>query len=356
FRLIETTGRNEILSIFEHQKPQLVLILSSKETLENELTAVKKIRGRDPQVPIIFLAKYSSEARAIAAFRAGVSDYFRVPFGREELLASVQKCLQAVNVRASAYSAASGFEGWPNPPMIGQSQPMQEVKAYLQKVAATDSTVMITGETGTGKELAAQLIHRRSLRGDQPFVCINSAALPENLVESELFGYDRGAFTGAAAAKPGKFELAIGGSVFLDEIGDMNAYAQAKILRSIESKEICRLGGKSPIALNVRVIAATNRDPEQLVAGGSFREDLYYRLNVARIHLPPLRERKEDIPELAAFALENLNRRLWRRVHGLTEEAMACLMRYDWPGNVRRTDERSGGCLHQSPPLEDRLG
>ncbi len=212
---------------------------------------------------------------------------------------------------------------------------MRQAKAYLAKLAATDSTVLITGETGTGKELAAELIHRNSPRHKKPFICVNCAALPEGLVESELFGYERGAFTGAVAAKPGKFEMADKGTVFLDEVCDMNPYAQAKILRSIECKEVYPLGGRGATPLDLRIIAATNQNPEQLMAEGKFRKDLYYRLNVARVHMPPLRERKEDILRLISHAIENLNRRFKRNVQGLTDEAMATLFRYDWPGNVR---------------------
>ncbi len=206
---------------------------------------------------------------------------------------------------------------------------------YLHKIAPTDSTVLVTGETGTGKELVAELIHCNSPRATQPFVCVNCAALPGNLVESELFGFDRGAFTGAVTDKKGKFELADGGTVLLDEIGDMNLNAQAKILRSIEQKEVYPLGGKKAVPLDVRVIAATHQDLEQLFSAGKFREDLYYRLNVVPIHLPSLRERKEDIPILAAFAINKLNQRYNHNIQGLTDEALANLMRYDWPGNIR---------------------
>ena len=203
------------------------------------------------------------------------------------------------------------------------------------KVATTNSTVLITGETGTGKELAAELIHQNSSRHKEPFVCINCAALPESLVESEMFGYERGAFTGAVALKQGKFELAEGGTVFLDEIGDMSPYAQMKILRTTEKKEICRLGGKGAIPIDVRIVGATNRDLEQLIEKGNFRKDLYYRLNVARVHLPPLRLRKEDIPSLLKHYIRKFNQRFGREVEGLAEEALDSLLRYDWPGNVR---------------------
>lgn len=194
---------------------------------------------------------------------------------------------------------------------------------------------MITGETGTGKELVAESIHAQSPRKREPLVRVNCAALPDSLVESELFGYDRGAFTGAEAVKKGKFESAGDGSVFLDEIGDMNPYAQAKILRSIERKEICRLGGNSNIPLNFRVIAATNRDPEGLIISEQFRSDLYYRLDVARVHIPPLRDRKEDIPLLAEYGIAKLNRRYNRHIEGISANARSMLQRYNWPGNVR---------------------
>jgi transcriptional regulator with PAS, ATPase and Fis domain len=219
--------------------------------------------------------------------------------------------------------------------MIGDSSSMREIKSYLLKVATTECTVLITGETGTGKELAAEMIHQNSPRRKKPFVCINCVALPESLLESELFGYERGAFTGAYSSYTGKLNLADGGTVFFDEIGDMAPSAQAKILRAIEGKEIYRLGGRKGIFTDLRVIAATNQDPEQLVADGRFREDLYYRLNVARVHLPALRDRKEEIPPLLAYYLRELNQRYGREVEGFTEEALASLLHYDWPGNVR---------------------
>jgi transcriptional regulator with PAS, ATPase and Fis domain len=211
---------------------------------------------------------------------------------------------------------------------------MRTVKSYISRAAVTDSTILITGESGTGKELAAELIHRSSLRNEKPLVCVNCAALPDSLLESELFGYERGAFTGAAGAQRGKFEQANGGTILLDEIGDMDLHAQAKILRTIESKEVCRLGGNKSTPLDVRFLAATNQDLERLLTEKKFRLDLYYRLNVARIHLPPLRERKDDILDLFNYYIRELNRRFGRAVVGFTDEALDHLMRYDWPGNV----------------------
>lgn len=219
--------------------------------------------------------------------------------------------------------------------LIGDSPAMREIKAYIGKVAAADSPVLITGETGTGKELVAELIHRHSRRAAMPFVWINCAAIPDSLLESELFGYERGAFTGAQSRKAGQLELADGGTVFLDEIGDMSPYAQAKILRAIENKAVYRLGGRRSVPLDVRVIAATNQDLERLIAAEKFRKDLYFRLNVARIHLPPLRERRDDIGLLCAYYLREFNQRFRRQVQGLTEEAMVAIVGHDWPGNVR---------------------
>jgi transcriptional regulator with AAA-type ATPase domain/transposase len=212
---------------------------------------------------------------------------------------------------------------------------MQAIKAYIAKVASTESHVLITGETGTGKELLAEQIHRQSRRSQQPFVCINCTAVPDSLLESELFGYERGAFTGAGALNRGAFEQAEGGTLFLDEIGDMSPHAQAKILRAVEGKEVRRLGGQRSIPLDIRVVAATNQDLEQLVAAGQFRKDLYFRLNVARIHLPPLRDRKQDLGPLCEYYIQVLNEQLGREVESLTADVLSCLLRYDWPGNVR---------------------
>jgi transcriptional regulator with PAS, ATPase and Fis domain len=219
--------------------------------------------------------------------------------------------------------------------LIGESAPMQEIKAYISKVAATESNILIMGETGTGKELVAELLHKNSPRQHKPLVCINCAAIPDSLVESELFGHERGAFTGAHATQDGLLKQAAGGTVFFDEIGDMSPYAQAKILRAIERKEVQRVGGKHSMAVDIRIIAATNQDLEHLVTEGKFRSDLFFRLNVARIHLPPLRDRKEDIPLLCMHYIQELNRRLGREVEGLSDTAWEALLRYAWPGNVR---------------------
>lgn len=317
--------------LIQDRKPHLVLLGGSHGNFSEVLSLINDIRSLDPSLPIVIIVQHSSEDSVIAAFRAGVTDYLKIPFRKRDLVKRINASLNG----ASKHMRPKGNNGQLKHPMIGDSRTMQEIREYLQDIASTDSTVLISGETGTGKELAARIIHENSFRKGQPFVCVNCAALPENLVESELFGYDRGAFTGAIVSKPGKFELASGGSLFLDEIGEMSSYAQAKVLRSIENKEIVRLGGNVEVPTNVRVIAATNRNPEKLVEDRRFREDLYYRLNVVRIHMPPLKERKEDIPQIVDWALYNLNRRYNTYVAGMTDGVKTCLMRYDWPGNVR---------------------
>jgi DNA-binding NtrC family response regulator len=327
FEVIEALDKTSALRSFQTRKPDLVIICSSGDSSRNGLKTVAQIRRQDRGVPLFLITRNSSEAQVVAALRAGVTDYFKWPVLYEDLIASVKRNL--------SYHKRNLSETGIDEPMIGDSAAMREIKAYLVKIATTDSTVLITGETGTGKELAAELIHRNSPRHQKPFVCINCAALPESLVESEMFGYERGAFTGAVASKRGKFELAEGGTIFLDEIGDMSPYAQMKILRTTEKKEVCRLGGKGAIPINVRVIGATNRDPEQLIEKGIFRKDLYYRLNVARVHLPPLRLRKEDIPSLLKHYIRKFNLRFGREVEGFTDEALEYLFHYDWPGNVR---------------------
>jgi len=330
------SGADDVPELIAQQPPDIVLACSYHRRIEDSLLLVKQIRRQDRLIPIIMLTRYSSESRAIAAFRAGVNDYHKLPISNHTLWASIRRLTGAPHVPETAPADVDHRSCNPDcPVMIGQSRSVQEIKAYLQKVAAADSTVFITGETGTGKELAAEMVHRSSSRKQNPFVRINCAAIPEGLAESEIFGHERGAFTGAVAAKPGKFELANGGSVLLDEIGDMCAIAQAKILRTIERKEVSRLGGKSTFPVDVRVIAATNRNPEELVSAGEFRKDLYYRLNVARVQLPPLRERKEDIPYLLQHFISRYNHRFTRQVEGFSDEALNYLLNYSWPGNVR---------------------
>ncbi len=329
--IIESDRTDEIISLVKSRAVDTVIICSGSKAADSIPDIIKNIRIHDRSIPVIFVTKYSSEELAISALKAGVNDYLNTPFSINELIRSIRR-LTSKNF-PNHISVRKQDNG--NSPMISKSRVMKDIKEYLHKIAQTDSSLLITGESGTGKELAAEMVHNNSSRSKKPFICINCAALPENLVESELFGYDRGAFTGAVSSKPGKFVMAEGGSVFLDEIGDMNPYAQAKILRSIESKEVYPLGSTKVIPLNIRIIAATNKDPKKLIENGKFREDLYYRLNVARVELPSLKERKEDISQLIDHAVIMMNKRFNRRVKGFTDEAMAVMFRYDWPGNVR---------------------
>ena len=337
FEVLEAPDQTDVLHLLQDGQPDLIIFGFSRKSSRDGLEGlVEPIRQHDRRIPIILITAHSSEAQAIAALKAGVNDYFVMPFSYEELAASIKRSLFDFYKPSSTDHKIAVQDYNHNQFMIGNSIPMQEVKGYLKKVAATDSTVLITGETGTGKELAAELIHRNSPRHEKPFCCINCAALPDSLLESELFGYERGSFTGAVASKRGKFELAIGGTVFLDEIGDMSPFAQAKILRAVERKEVHRLGGgNGGIPVDIRIISATNQDPERLVKEGKFRKDLYYRLNVARVHMPTLRDRKEDLPRLMEHFIQELNRQFCREVEGFTEEALSSLLLYDWSGNVR---------------------
>ncbi len=334
--LVSDCTDTEIGASLQKEAPNLIVVIHSGEDPSDSLKLLEEIRRQDKSIPLILIANKSSEELAIASLKLGVSDYLKQPLSFQDFLNSVSACL-SLNVPATSSSTCtpSSTDLVCADRMIGQSQSILEVKTFIQKVALTDSTVLITGETGTGKELAAELIHLNSPRHKNPFVAVNCVAIPDTLLESELFGHERGAFTGALASKDGMLKAAEGGTVFLDEIGDMTLLAQAKILRAIESREVCRLGGKKRIALDIRIIAATNQNLEQSLAKGNFRNDLYYRLNVARLHLPALRDRQGDIALLADYFISELNHRFKRAVQGFTDEALGLLVNYEWPGNIR---------------------
>lgn len=331
FNTFEGLNKTDIEKRLSQMDLALAVVSCERNDGRDGLDVVQQIRFRDKKVPLIFIPKMSSEALAIEALRAGVDDYFCLPFSCEEVVQSIKKRLSFL----AADTTHTDVHNSPSPVIVGDTPCMRMIKSYLIKVAQTDTNVLITGETGTGKELVAQLIHHYSARHKKPYVCINCAAIPDNLLESELFGYERGAFTGASTAYAGKLPSAAGGSVFFDEVGDMSLFSQAKILRAIENKEVYRLGGKKSIPVDFRIIAATNHCLETAVAENKFRKDLFFRLSVARIHLPPLRERKEDIPLLINHYLPELNRRSGRRVRGFSAEVLSCLLSYAWPGNIR---------------------
>lgn len=348
FDVQELSDPGDLVRSFRDRPPDIVVVGASGGPTRDELEIALQVRGWHRSVPLLLLTARSSEERAITALRAGISDYLKHPVSPEALVASVSRCLAGARAApAGVLGAAAGDLA--TDAMVGESRVMREVRARISKVAATDSTVLITGETGTGKELAAGLIHRSSRRRARPLTCINCAAIPDSLVESELFGYERGAFTGAHAAHEGQLQLAGGGTVLLDEIGDMSPYAQAKLLRAIETRVVHRLGGSRSETLDIRVIAATNQDLDRLVTEGKFRKDLYYRLKVVQVHMPPLRERRQDIGPLVEHCLRELNERLGSRITGLTSDALEDLVGYDWPGNVRELKNLLEGLAVEVP-------
>ena len=296
------------------------------DTDEASLSLVGRVRARELTLPVILVASHGSERLAVAAFEAGVSGYLSEPWTPEDLLALLKR------VHLTREDDEPQLAG---PVLIGSSHSISELRRYVRQVATTDCNVLILGETGTGKEVVAESLHANSPRRDKPFVCINSVAIPESLVESELFGHERGAFTGATFSQVGKLVFANRGTVFLDEVGDVAPSIQAKLLRTIESRRVYQLGSNRAIDLDIRVVAGTNQDLEKAMGENRFRRDLYYRLNVVRIDLLPLRERPEDIPLLIRHFFDHFNSRWKRRLSGLSPRALDVLLSYSWPGNVR---------------------
>jgi len=298
---------------------------------------LKEVKDLSPETVVIVITAYASTETAVDAMKLGAYDYITKPFKNEEIRLVVQKALEKRSLRKEnlllrrEIEAKAGFENF-----VGKSDAMQKIFSLIRQVADTRSTVLITGESGTGKELVARAIHQSGARKNSPFVAVNCGALPESLLESELFGYMKGAFTGAIANKQGLFEAANGGTLFLDEISATTPALQIKLLRVLQSKEFKRIGGTADIKVDTRVVAASNRDLSQETARGTFREDLYYRLNVIPVHLPPLRERKDDIPVLIDFFLRKLS--VEGKVKKISPEAVKHLTAYRWPGNVRELE------------------
>ena len=300
------------------------------------MTLLKELNTIMPGLPVIMLTAYGNVNSAVVAMKHGAFDYLTKPADNEELKAVLAKALdysRLVDENEKLKSAAGATEQ-----MIGSSQGMLHVKDLIEQAGPSEATILVLGESGTGKELVAEGLHRASQRADKPLIKVNCAALPADLLESELFGYMKGAFTGANANKPGRFQLASGGTLFLDEIGEMDPVLQAKILRALQEKVVEPLGSVSPVETDVRIIAATNRDLKQEVEKGNFREDLYYRLSVLEIRIPPLRERVGDLPSLVAYLLEKLGRKNNKKVRSVSPSFLDVLNRYDWPGNVRELE------------------
>jgi DNA-binding NtrC family response regulator len=303
------------------------------------LDVLRAAKSADPDIPVIVMTAYGSIDEAVQAMKDGAYDFLQKPVDSNHLMLLVDRALEQARLRTEnvllreEWSVRYGF-----PCIIGESETMKRAVAETQRVAMTDTTVLLLGESGTGKELFARAIHHLSPRRERAFVAINCAAIPETLIESELFGHERGAFTGASERRAGKFELASGGTIFLDEIGELPVGAQGKLLRAIEEKTVDRIGGRAPIPVDVRVVAATNRDLQSAAERGEFRRDLYFRLAVFPLVIPPLRERGDDIALLARHFAARFGTELRRREATLSEEALELLRRHDWPGNVRELE------------------
>jgi two-component system nitrogen regulation response regulator GlnG len=328
------TGRQGLEAV-RRLRPDVV-ILDVRLSDMSGLEAFDRIREMDARLPVVIITAYAATETAIEAMKRGAFEYLLKPVDFHQLAEVVQRALELSRLQ----HVPAVFEGEAPEdnadPIVGRSPAMQEMCKSIGRVAPRDVTVLITGASGTGKELVARAIYSHSARAGKPFLTINCAAIPETLLESELFGHEKGAFTGADRRRIGKFEQAHGGTLFLDEVGDMSAATQAKLLRLLQEQRFERLGGNETIQTDVRLLAATNKDLGQEVAEGRFRGDLLYRLNVITIQLPPLRERREDVPLLVEYFLRRLGRGLGLTVHSVTPEARQCLEAYDWPGNVRQ--------------------
>ncbi|HSL18601.1 MAG TPA: sigma-54 dependent transcriptional regulator [Methylomirabilota bacterium] len=326
---------DEALAAIDDEVPDLVLCDWRMPGRDGgELLA--EVRRRALGCGFVVMTAYGSIAHAMEAVRLGADDYLSKPFERDALLLAVRRVLRTRRLESENRLLRDAVgEGDRFGRLIGSSPPMQRLYRTIEKVAATDATVLVLGESGTGKELVARTLHRSSRRGDGPFVAVNCAAIPDTLIESELFGHERGAFTGAHRRRPGRFEEAAGGTLFLDEIASMPLALQATLLRVLQERTVTRVGGSGETEVDVRVVSASNRDLPALVAEGSFREDLYYRLNVVPIELPPLRDRRDDIPRLAEAFLERACARHGREVGPLPPAVVRLLLEHGWPGNVR---------------------
>ena len=336
--LATAASGEEGLKIIPRFKPDLVL-MDVRMTGMTGMETLRKIRTTDPKLLVILMTAYGTTQTAIEAMKLGAYDYLLKPFDIPKLKEVIANAIKAARDMKQVVSYQPMLESEDYElGIIGRSGPMQGVFKLIGQIAATDTTALITGESGTGKELVARAIYHHSDRAQQPFLAVNCAAIPEQLLESELFGHEKGAFTGASVQRIGKFEQCNNGTIFLDEIGDMTPATQTKILRVLQSGTFERVGGNSPLTVDVRVIAATNKPLEAAVAAKQFREDLFYRLNVVRIHLPPLRDRRDDIPLLVNYFLEKIAREHSRKPKSIAAAAIKLLEKYHWPGNVRELE------------------
>jgi DNA-binding NtrC family response regulator len=328
----------EVLAALRRTDVNLIL-LDIRMPGMNGIDVLRRIREANDTTDVIVVTAVKSLKTAVEAIKLGAFDYVTKPFDIHEILALIKRVMEKQALEKEVlYLRAEVAHGRRFESVVGSHPRMLEIYDLVARVAENIATVLLTGESGTGKEVLARTIHQQSPRAQRPFVAVNCAAIPAELLESELFGHERGAFTGAIQTRVGKFELASGGTLFLDEIGGLRLDLQTKILRALQEREIERVGGARTIKIDVRVIAASNRDLKKAVEAGSFRDDLYYRLNVVPIHLPPLRQRKDDIPLLVEHFLEKYNREFNRKVKGFSAGATAALYEYDWPGNIRELE------------------
>ncbi len=334
FEVAEAADGKEAMTAVAELEPD-VMVLDHRMPGKDGMEVLRSLRSKGSAFPIIMLTAHGNVATAVEAMKAGATEYLTKPFDLEELKLAIEKALTYSEMAAEVQRLRGELDREYDVQGIVATDPgMTDVLETVHKVAPTSATVMIYGESGTGKELIARALHNLSSRGAKPFISVSAGALPETLLESELFGYEKGAFTGAVAAKPGRFEMANGGTLFLDEIGDISPATQVKLLRVLQERRFERLGGTRSVEVDVRVIAATNQDLQQLIADGAFREDLFYRLNVVPITLPPLRQRPGDIPVLVAHFLEKYKAEAKR----INPDAMQALVSYQWPGNIRELE------------------
>lgn len=350
FDVVKAASAEEALPLIDRSD---LIITDLKLPKMSGLEMLRIIRRQDSHIPVVIMTAFGTVETAVEAMKSGAVDFLLKPFELEHLTAVVNKALEIRNLREENRTLREELGRkyqWDN--IVGRSPAMQEIFATVMRVGPSRATVLLAGESGVGKDLIARAIHHHSPRKDRPFVKINCTALPENLMESELFGYEKGAFTGANIAKAGKFEQADTGTVMLDEIGDVPANIQVKLLRVLQEREFERLGSNKTTHIDVRVIAATNRDLRAALEDGTFREDLYYRLNVVPMEIPPLRARKEDIPYLANHFVERLSPENGGRVTGVTSAAIERLMEYSWPGNVRELENVIERSIVMAPGTE----
>ena len=340
--LAAASGEEALNIIDSHQVDIVITDIKMPEMSGIEL--LSKINYIDPTIKVILVTAFAAIETAVEALKMGALDYITKPFDLDDVLLSVEKI--AAGLEKNDYTETIKEENVSIENFFSsKSIKMQNAIELMRQVSDTKSTVMVSGETGTGKELAAQIIHSLSSRHDKPFIKVNCAAIPENLLESELFGYEKGAFTGAVNSKPGRFELADTGTLFLDEVGDITPLMQVKLLRAVQEREFERLGGTKTIKVDVRIIGATNKNLENMVKEGGFRQDLYYRLNVVPITLPPLRERKEDIEQLIEYFLKESSLISNKNIKKITREALLFLKKYNWPGNIRELENIVERCI-----------